>query len=299
MFATFLGDFEMARLLIRNGAAIDTVDYQGNTALMVASQHKQPLVAELLIANRASVSRKNYFAMDALTGAILSDDAKSASLLIKKDADVNRFYAIGMNPLELARTENADSVIPMLKQAGARRDLFPWFYQVNTSIRYQFSGKDSYWYLGMGLDDKKYHLSVQAGAGIRPKRRAVWQESPGNTVYQYQELRWYFTLDISKAVYFSRESGLGVRAGFAPTMSYGNYRGTKLKPAPTVALSPYAGLLYRGGNADVHFNYRYLDFEFENLSPHFFEIGVTFYFNRKKCRLPLKDFTYANPENNF
>lgn len=293
MLAAWTGNFEMARLLIRHGASIDTTDYEGNTALIVACQNKHPDVVRLLLANKANPSHTNSRGTDALLSAIKAGDGTSVAHLIKSSADINKVYHMGLNPLEAARMDQNDTLMDILRSTKAKPDRFPWFNQVTSTVNYRFSGRDSYWYLGLGLQDSKYHLAVEAGAGIRPKRRAVWENQSGIT-YQYQEQRWLYSIDINKSIYFpnNRAHGIGINVGVTGVYSDANYRGTDIKPGPVVIFVPHGGILYRGSVANIHFSYLYQDFGFENLSPHFFELGFGFYFNRKKFVYHPKNFGY-------
>lgn len=293
MVAAFTGNFEITRLLIRYGATIDTTDYQGNTALIIACQNQHPEVVQLLLANKANSGHTNLMGTDALLSAIRTEDGPSVAHLIRKGANVNRVYHLGLTPLEAARITRNDTLTKLLRSVNARPDIFPWFNQVTSMVNYRFSGKDTYWYLGLGLQDSKYQLAIEAGAAIRPKRRAVWDNLAGIT-YQYQELRWLYSLGINKAFYLphSQAQGFGISMGITGVYSMANYRGTDIKPGPVVVFVPNGGILYRGNAADLHINYLYQDFRFINLSPHFFEVGFRFYFNRKKFVHRPKDFSY-------
>jgi len=83
IYAIEQGHLETAELLLRCGAGINTVDNQGNTALMFSN-------------------------------------SETAPLLIRNGADLNTVNGFGYTPLKFFRERGWESMIVMLEAAGAR-----------------------------------------------------------------------------------------------------------------------------------------------------------------------------------
>ncbi|KAJ4388133.1 hypothetical protein N0V93_008738 [Gnomoniopsis smithogilvyi] len=75
-------------LLLQNGALVDAVDHNGQTALMLAIEFHNPKVVELLLKHGADVNKKTARGTTAMCCGLYSADRSLADLLLKHGADL-------------------------------------------------------------------------------------------------------------------------------------------------------------------------------------------------------------------
>ncbi len=116
------GELDKVRLLLDKGAKADARSVLGPTPLLFAATYAgNAEVARLLIKNGASVADKDLFQETALTSACKRGDAELAAILIEAGADV---HSGGRCPLDWASEEgNFETLACLLKHgAGTNRD---------------------------------------------------------------------------------------------------------------------------------------------------------------------------------
>ena len=120
--ATRQAYLQHVRLLIVNGADINSKDEHGQTALMNAAHAGQVELVRLLIENEADLNITAKYNLSALMLALISHHTEIARLLIEAGADVNirsnrNFY--GQTALYLAEQGGHSEIVVLLKQKGA------------------------------------------------------------------------------------------------------------------------------------------------------------------------------------
>lgn len=116
------GDADKVRLLLEKGAKANARSGLGRTPLLIAATYAgNAEVVRLLIKNGSSVTDPDMFQETALTSACKRGDAELAEILIEAGADV---HAGGRPPLDWATEEgNAETIACLLKHgAGDNRD---------------------------------------------------------------------------------------------------------------------------------------------------------------------------------
>jgi ankyrin repeat protein len=118
-----------AKILVENGAKVNIAANDGMTPFLQAtlgvSSGKVPIeLCELLRKNSANVNaaltRKNATGWTALHYAVVNNDANLVKYLIKHGANVNKSTAEGSSPLFLAKLNDNQKIIKILRNAGAK-----------------------------------------------------------------------------------------------------------------------------------------------------------------------------------
>jgi ankyrin repeat protein len=121
--------FENATILIANGAKVNESANDGMTPFLKAtlgvSSGKVPIeMCELLRKNGAKVNaelkRKSAMGWTALHYAVINGDVELVKYLIKYSANVNKATGEGSTPLYLAKLDDNEAIIKILKNAGAK-----------------------------------------------------------------------------------------------------------------------------------------------------------------------------------
>jgi ankyrin repeat protein len=113
---TFSGKKELTELLIKNGANVNFQDAFGVAPLHGAARTNQLEVIKILLENKADVNLPTTTGKETpLHYAARYNNADVVKLLLDKGANKNALDASGVSPLEAAKKENADNVIPLLK----------------------------------------------------------------------------------------------------------------------------------------------------------------------------------------
>ena len=120
--ATRRGDLEKVRLLLENGADINSKDGRGQTALMNAAHAGQVELIRLLIEKGADLDVTAKYNLSALMLSLITHHTEAAGLLIEAGADVNirssRNFP-GKTALSLAESGGHSELAALLKQKGA------------------------------------------------------------------------------------------------------------------------------------------------------------------------------------
>ena len=120
--ATKQVDLERVRLLLGNGADINSKDQHGQTALMNAAHAGQVELVRLLIEKGADLNTTAKYNLFALMLSLIARHTEVAQLLIEAGADINirssrNFY--GKTTLFLAENGGHREIVALLKQKGA------------------------------------------------------------------------------------------------------------------------------------------------------------------------------------
>ena len=102
------GNYELeVEALLKNGAEINAVDINGNTALMLACMKNGNVkIVELLLNNNANINIQSQYGDTAFSWACYNGNLDIAELLLKNDASVNAKGKSGNTPLMLACLNN-------------------------------------------------------------------------------------------------------------------------------------------------------------------------------------------------
>lgn len=90
LFAAREGLYQLAFILVKNGADVDVCDLAGSTPLCHAVFRKNTAVAELLLRHGADVDYENLKGKSPLYLATLNNDPEMIGLLLRFNADINR-----------------------------------------------------------------------------------------------------------------------------------------------------------------------------------------------------------------
>lgn len=110
---------EIVKLLINHGAFINTKDYKGNTALMIASEKGYTKLVALLLTEYVQVNAKNNEGLSALHLATINGYTEIVELLIKNRADINDPMPNRLLPIFEAVTKGYTSIVKLYLDKGA------------------------------------------------------------------------------------------------------------------------------------------------------------------------------------
>lgn len=109
----------LIKLLLKNGANIDSQDLEGMTPLHVAASLEDGSIAQILLENDAHVNSKNYGGMTPLHVAASLEHASIVQLLLENGADINSRDYGGMTPLHIAASLEDGSIVRLLLENDA------------------------------------------------------------------------------------------------------------------------------------------------------------------------------------
>jgi ankyrin repeat protein len=113
------GHFQVAKLLLENGAEVDALDNVNATSLHLACRYGHHDFVSVLIDHGSNVNATNNVGGTALIWAAICGSEKTASLLLKHRADVHSTTKKGSTALHKAVDENSEAVVRLLIQHGA------------------------------------------------------------------------------------------------------------------------------------------------------------------------------------
>ncbi|HLK55809.1 MAG TPA: ankyrin repeat domain-containing protein [Chthonomonadaceae bacterium] len=111
------------KLLIARGADVNGADRAGTMPLMWAAVSAHADCARLLLDRGAAVNAANKYGETALIYAIGYHHLDTARLLISRGADVNKASLYGTTPLMCATTNGYPDIVRLLLTRGARADM--------------------------------------------------------------------------------------------------------------------------------------------------------------------------------
>jgi len=114
------GNLQIAAILIKAKANLDTKDRLGNTALHYAAERNQVEMAQLLLDVGAQVDPDNKNGMTPLMIAAQRGNATIVQALLAKGANVRKSDFTGRDALGWANESHRPAVVQMLRQAAAK-----------------------------------------------------------------------------------------------------------------------------------------------------------------------------------
>ncbi len=106
--------------LLRRGMDVNTVDYQGNTLLMIAARNNNVELTRFLLENRANPERRNPYGDTALMLAAMRGHKEIVALMLMHRPELNHS---GWTALHYAAFSGHADILALLIAAGANVDL--------------------------------------------------------------------------------------------------------------------------------------------------------------------------------
>jgi ankyrin repeat protein len=111
-------DIISLNILLSEGADVDTVDHDGNTPLMIASQIGNPRMLTIILAHEPDVNAKNNNGETALMVAAKNGQLHVAKRLIENGADKYMRSDAGLTPAELAARNGHTQIVNFLRDTN-------------------------------------------------------------------------------------------------------------------------------------------------------------------------------------
>ena len=118
-YAARNGQYKCVKLMIQEGADVNTTDKRGNNVLFYASDNGYENIVNTLLHAGAHVNHTNRVGSGALRVAVVNGHDRVASLLIQAGADVNKKRKDGRRPLSEAVRYGRVKCVKLLLAAGA------------------------------------------------------------------------------------------------------------------------------------------------------------------------------------
>ena len=119
MFAAAYGQYEVVKILLEKGAAVDAKSAEGATPLIIATQGEHLRIMKLLLERGATVDLKANTGFTALVVAVENGDFAGVTLLLEKRANANVEFK-GRTALRLAEEKSRMDIADLLRKAGAK-----------------------------------------------------------------------------------------------------------------------------------------------------------------------------------
>lgn len=115
-------DFDTIKKLVEKGFEIDSLNYDGDTPLMIATMNNNYEIVKLLIEKGARIEAFNNTGYTALMFAAMNNNYEIAKLLIEKGADIEKTNIYFQTPLIITTIQNSYDVKKLLIETSARQD---------------------------------------------------------------------------------------------------------------------------------------------------------------------------------
>jgi ankyrin repeat protein len=123
MVGSYFGHKALVKLLLENGADVDSKDSSGRTPLLWAIENGHKAVVELLLEKGANVDSKDSGGRTPLLWAAENGDKAVVELLLKKGADIeSKDSSFSRTPLLWAAKNGHEAVVKLLLEKGANVD---------------------------------------------------------------------------------------------------------------------------------------------------------------------------------
>jgi hypothetical protein len=295
MMAAYYNCLETADVLLEKGADPDGKDNSGFTPLMISVQHGDYDMAWLLLDKGADPDLRNLGGIHALAIAVSNHDEDLIELLLESGADINRNINSSTNALSLAKESGDETTMAYLVQNGASHNRNPEISELRVSLYLDFNSDDFMAGFSAGVTENKRNIYMTTGFAIRPSAIRILRSENDTLLFQLWERRYLWPVSIGKNFIFASKdrNRYGVRLHLTGGLTWGSYRGSKLKPSVKYLVMPGAGLFWRGNNVGISFDYQYVPFKVHGISNHRLRLSLQgFYDFRTRMKYTRKDISW-------
>ncbi|MCF8380469.1 MAG: ankyrin repeat domain-containing protein [Bacteroidales bacterium] len=292
--AAYNNCLETVDLLLSNGVDINTTDKQGYSAIMVAAQRNNISIVELLLALGANINLVNNGGMTALSFAIKNENYEVVEKLVNAGADVNHKISRSKNLIELSKDVKDEEITELLITEGAKSSFLPYFNKLSVGTGILFSPNEFMNNFNADYLDNKYNTGINAGFNYRPAAIRMKTEAVNDTIYQFWERRFAFHTGLEKRfpLLEQKDSHFGPLIGVNLYYTFGNYRGSNVKPEALFVASPIVGWYYMSKYITLKAAYEYMDFGIPDASKGKFNLSIGFNINTSRKKLVEKDIPW-------
>ena len=312
MIASSFGNFYMTDFLLFYGADVDTTARDGSTALHLAAWYGQEEIAGLLLDYGADLEAEDKSGNTPFIYSVLVDDVVMAWYLAESGANLTHVNKNGFSPLRLAVASQNKEMIEMitfydfkepkateksksaLALAYASRDMelinkineFPgidksglYISELRLGSFLGFNRNDLTYGFMAGLYESRYGFSLTTDFRRRTSERKVQQAQSSDLVYQFMEIRNFWTVRLQKEIEFFPASSFsaGFRYGGGLLYSYGNFAGTSIQPPAKLSASPFLDAFFRSNNWIVSAAYSFHRTGLTAIPAHRFQVGIAYH----------------------
>ncbi|NLA23619.1 MAG: hypothetical protein GX879_01500, partial [Bacteroidales bacterium] len=169
----------------------------------------------------------------------------------------------------------------------------PYFNKLGLSFSIPFNKTDVFFDFNSFIYDTRYGFQVSLGTKIRPGKKAAWIPQEENVYYQLFEKRYgvyiglYKHFRVPKHLNFKHRIVLGVE----PSLSFNNFTALSEKQAPTVIISPVAGVhINLASNVNLELSYTYCQLGIININPHRIRVGLNVSFGFRPYKTDFDNY---------
>jgi hypothetical protein len=183
-------------------------------------------------------------------------------------------------------------MVEFLISNGARHNRRPEISEIRGGMTLNFNGDDFMMGIEAGITENKYRTYLTTGFLSRLSPIRVLRPESDTLSFQLWERRYVWPLTLGKnfIITTQEKNTFGVRFHFSGALTWGNNRGSDLRPGLRVLFMPGAGLFWRQKYFGLSFDYQYVPFKIYDVSNHRFVLSFQgFYDFRTRIRYIRKD----------
>jgi ankyrin repeat protein len=292
MAAIYSGYPDIADLLFQNGANLEARDNAGFTPLLIAAQNGDTLMMNLLIKEGVDIYEKNDYNYNALALAIESNQLPAVELLLEKGDKWTSAEKGGVNPYTVAYALGRKNIVELLEKKnfvdrqGLKID------EVSVSASVKFNIRDYFTGLSFSFKEPFLNAGFIAGCDIKPAYTRILLEAEENEYYQYYDKSSVVFAGIFKDFTVS-EYAFGTKIAVSASLSTGysfssKFKGTNIAPENKFRIMPAAGVKFQNKHITIRADLEYMKTGFYHLGPIWLRIGVAYNSFLSKVRSPGK-----------
>jgi len=294
-------DYLMTDLLIEWGADKNLADDEGYTPVLACCQNGALDILSLLHENGGEIDYISPDGMGALSVAAKNGQSKIIKYLCDNGLDVNYNKGSSVNPYFLAERYNHEHTMKILKDCGAKPPRDTEFDKITLGWTTNWNTNDFLTGVKVGLQESRYKFGFEIGYETRLTPKRVLVKTSDRTYYQYWEKRYnaFFRINKDFPVIKNGLSTSGITINPRLVFSYGDYKGTRDKPANLWLPTPSAGWYWQQRNGMIGVYYEYLKCDIYNISNHRIFLEFDLIINTKFKYHPNKKSSNIFPINLF
>ncbi len=279
-YASFYGFDANVRVLLANGANVNSVDDEGNAAIHYAVSNNYLKVLKELVKHGGKVNVKNNKGFSPLDLAALNGNDSIVRYLLEQKAEINDSISAGVSTLLLARESGNRALVKSLKEKGAKFNYKPYFNAVDFGFFVNTNFDDTYMGAVLGVHENKYNIDIDVKFGKRTSKYQVLYKKEPNYYEYYWEKRRFAALGITKHFDVLRTlSGwrFGIDAGIFQAVSWSKNIGMSATPPLNYPQAYRVGLSVKYEKLRLGIHYDYMKFPLYDYSPSRLNFELKYY----------------------
>lgn len=274
-----------------NETLIKFPDRKGITPFLLAVQIADTAMASYLLKIGANINDLSYNGYGILEFALISKSPVMLDWALKKNDYIKHS---GNNMVRLAYFMDNKKQAKILRQNGFKAYVGPVIQCLHFSNFFSFNNRDMLWGLALGLFESHYGFNLGFNYQTRLWYNRVLINYVNDIYYQFWERRSMLGIYLQKRALL--KSGLKrklfLNFGGIAYFTYGKYRGVNQRPSSYSILTPSIEFVLKGQYFTWAFASEYFKFKDLNAYPIHFKISTLFDIPLKSMYIPIKKINW-------